>query len=149
MKLFLRNNLVQKKGHAMPTPEEGKLEVNKQYQEAIKIVINLVTASLALPIVFLKNILRVDIKDIKAQLVLWAYASWVLLGISLLACVGFYVFSTKFTKAVYGMYAEEEKKLEKKPGAFEHQMEYWRDLMVYIAAPTAVAGLLALLKFFA
>jgi hypothetical protein len=133
----------------MPTPEVGKLEVNKQYQEAIKIVISLVTASLTLPIVFLKDILHVDAANVKDKLDPMAYASWVLLGISLLACVGFYVFSTKFTKAVYGMYAEKEKKLEMKPGAFEHQMENWRDAMVYIAAPTAVAGLLALLIFFA
>ncbi len=132
----------------MPTPEEGKLEVNKQYQETIKIVINLVTASLVLPIVFLKNILGVKEADIKAQLDPMAYVSWVLLGISLLACVGFYVFSTKFTKAVFGMYTEKEKKLGKQPGAIEHQMENWRDVMALIAAPSAVAGLVCLLIFF-
>ena len=132
----------------MPTPEEGKLDVNKQYQEAIKIVINLVAASLVLPIVFLKNILGVPEADIKAHLDCMAYASWVLLGMSLLACVGFYFFSTKVTKAVYGMYAEREKKLEKKPGAIEHEMENCRDAMALIAAPSAVAGLLALLIFF-
>jgi hypothetical protein len=134
----------------MPTPEqEGKLEVNKQYQETIKILINLVTASLVLPIVFLKNILGVTEKEIKVHLEPMTYASWALLGMSLLACVGFYVFSTKFTKAVYGMYIEDEKRLGKKPGTFEHQMETWRDAMAKIAAPSAVAGLLALLIFFA
>jgi len=133
----------------MPTTEqEGKLEVNTQYQETIKIVINLVTASLVLPIVFLKNILGVTAKEIKGQLDWTAYASWALLGMSLLACVGFYVFSTKFTKAVYGMYTEKEKKLGKEPGTFEHKMEGWRDAMAKIAAPCAVAGLLALLVFF-
>lgn len=133
----------------MPTPEEdGKLEVNKQYQEAIKIVINLVTASLVLPIVFLKNILGVREADIKSNLDPMAYASWILLGISLLACVGFYFFSTKFTKAVYGMYRDKEKQLGKKPGTIEHQMENWRDAMALIAAPSAIAGLLSLLIFF-
>ncbi len=82
----------------MPTPEEGKLEVNKQYQETIKIVINLVTASLVLP--------------------------------------------------MFGMYTEKEKKLGKQPGAIEHQMENWRDVMALIAAPSAVAGLVCLLIFF-
>ncbi len=77
-----------------------------------------------------------------------AYVSWVLLGISLLACVGFYVFSTKFTKAVFGMYTEKEKKLGKQPGAIELQIENRRDVMALIAAPSAVAGLLCLLIFF-
>src|SRR5437016_14297202 len=86
----------------MPTTEEeGLLEVNKQYQEVIKIVINLVTASLVLPVVFLKNILEVQSGSIKGHLWLWAYLSWVLLEISLSSCLAFYFRSTKFAKVVY------------------------------------------------
>jgi hypothetical protein len=135
----------------MPTPDEtlmptrdGKLEVNKQYQEEIKIVINLVTASLVLPIVFLKNILGLKPEDIKGSLNPMAYVAWGFLAMSLLACVGFYYFSTKFTKAVYGMYKgdEQQRKTE------EERMENRRDLMGYIAAPSALLGLLFLLIFF-
>lgn len=127
----------------MPTPEE-KLEVNKEYQEEIKIVINLVTASLVLPIVFLTNILGVKPGDIRGRLYPMAYVSWGLLGLSLLACVGFYYFSTKFTKAVYGMYGDEEEQRATK----EHQMENRRDAMAFIATPSALLGLLFLLVFF-
>jgi hypothetical protein len=134
----------------MPTPEEeGKLEVNKQYQEAIKIVINLVTASLVLPIVFLKNILGLDAAAVKGHLCPMAYVSWVLLGISLFASVGFYVFSTKFTKAVYGLYKDKQREEKQGEQKFtEEQMENRRDAMALIAAPSAVAGLLSLLVFF-
>jgi hypothetical protein len=140
----------------MPTPEgeklevnkEGKLEVNKQYQEAIKIVINLVTASLILPTVFLTNILGLKAAEIKGQLYPMAYVAWALLGISLLACVGFYVFSTKFTKAVYGLYTEREKARKEAPGTIENRRETWRDVMGMTASASGVAGLLSLLIFF-
>jgi hypothetical protein len=133
----------------MPTLEqEGKLEVNKQYQETIKILINLVTASLVLPIVFLRDIRGVPVSGIKGQLEPIAFVAWTLLGIALLACVGFYVFSTKFTKAVYGMYAEKERELGKTPGSMEITWEKCRDRAAEIATPCAVAGLLCLLIFF-
>ena len=119
--------------------EEGMLEVNKQYQEAIKIVINLVTASLVLPVVFVKNILAVDDKNIKGSLCPWAYWSWGFLIMSLLACVGFYYFSTKFTKAVY---KSEETRF------WGIKVETWRDSMAAIAAPFFLAGLGFLLYFF-
>src|SRR5947209_3821074 len=80
-------------------PEEGTLEVNKQYQEMMKVVINLVTASLVLPVALLKNILQVD--RVRDHLFPLAYLSWSLLGISLIFCLGFYFCSMKFAKAVY------------------------------------------------
>jgi hypothetical protein len=111
-------------------------------------VINLVTASLVLPIVFLKDILGVPVNGSKGQLDAMAFVAWTLLGIALLACVGFYVFSTKFTKAVYGMYAEKEKELGKTPGSMEIKLEKGRDRMAEIATSCAVAGLFCLLIFF-
>jgi hypothetical protein len=135
----------------MPTPEEavkGTLEVNKQYQDEIKIVINLVTASLVLPIVFLKNILGLEPAEIKGHLCPMAYISWVSLGISLFLCIGFYFFSTKFTKALYGLYEEKEQERHEKPGTIKDQTETWRDWMGVAAAVFAVVGLLSLLIFF-
>ncbi len=130
--------------------QEGKLEVNRQYQEAIKVVINLVTASLVLPIAFLKNILGLPEGKIGSNLSPVAYVAWVLLGISLLACVGFYLCSTKFTKAVYGLYSEIEKQREQKQGknkSMEAQIENLRDAMGFAAALFAVGGLACLVSF--
>jgi tellurite resistance protein TehA-like permease len=127
----------------MPTlKEEGKIEVNKQYQEAIKIAINLITASLVLPIVFLKNILGVSESQIKGNLSPLAYVCWFLLGASLLACIMFYYYSTKYTKAVYHLY-------EDKPSPpTEKQIETSRGIWFAVAAPTAILGLVFLLLFF-
>jgi hypothetical protein len=123
----------------MPTPEEvGILEVNKQYQEVIKIVINLVTASLVLPIVFLKNILGVT-TGIKAYLKPWAYWSWSLLVVSLCFCVLFYFFSAKLTKAIYkGVNAK----------YFGISIEKCRDVAALVAVPASIGGLICLLIFF-
>lgn len=124
----------------MPSPEEvGTLEVNKQYQEVIKIVINLVTASLVLPIVFLKNILGVETTDIKAQLNSRAYWSWSLLVVSLCFCVLFYFFSAKLTKAIY-------KGVNTKYLGIS--IETCRDMAALVAVPTFIGGLICLLIFF-
>jgi hypothetical protein len=123
----------------MPTAQEGVLEVNKQYQEVMKIVINLVTASLVLPVVFLKNILGVESTGIRAHLCPLAYLSWVLLGISLSSCLAFYFWSTKFAKAVY-------QGQEKQPKGI--QMENRRDVSALVAAPSFVLGLVFLMIFF-
>jgi len=124
----------------MPMSEaEGTLEVNKQYQEMIKIVINLVTASLVLPVVFLKNILGVDSGGVKDRLFPLAYLSWVLLGISLSACMAFYFYSTKFAKAVCQGQENQPKGI---------QMEKWRDVAALVAAPSFLLGLVFLVIFF-
>jgi hypothetical protein len=125
---------------APPNNNEGAFEVNKQYQEAIKIVINLVTASLVLPVVFLKNIVGADPNRIGSLLSGWAYASWIFLGASLLACVAFYVYSTKYTKALYGLYKDNNENEEKR-------VENWRDRWARFATMTAVLGLVLLLIF--
>jgi hypothetical protein len=119
----------------MDPSNAGELEVNKQYQEAIKIVINLVTASLVLPVVFLKNIVGTQFNKI-GSLSSWAYASWGCLGLSLLACVAFYWCSTKYTKALYKLDKDNEK-----------QVELWRDRSARFATVTAFIGLILLLFF--
>src|SRR5712664_2848044 len=119
----------------MRTPEEdGLLEVNKQYQEMIKLVVTLVTASLVLPVAFLTNILGVVPNGIKKHLFPWAYLAWVLFGISLGSCLLFYFFSTKFTKAVF-------KGQIKEPVGI--RMENWRDAAAYVAAPSFFLGLIS------
>ena len=133
----------------MACPEEGKFEVNKQYQEAIKIVINLVTASLVLPVVFLKNIVGADPNKIGTFLNVWAYLSWGFLGLSLAACLAFYVYSTKYTKALYGLYDDNEKpkKDQKEKQSAKVQVEAGRDRAAGLATLTGVLGLIFLLIF--
>src|ERR1700722_19322133 len=115
--------------------EDGMLEVNKQYQEAFKIVINLATASLVLPIVFAKSIGGVSEPDIKGELGRWAYSGWFLLVLSLCFCLLFYYCSTKFTKALYR-------------GASTTMIEKCRDAAAAVAVPTFALGLICLLIFF-
>jgi hypothetical protein len=123
----------------MLTPkEDGLLEVNKQYQEAIKLVINLVTASLVLPIVFLKDILGVHETEMRGRISAMAYWSWGLLSVSLLASVVFYWCTTKYTKALYQLYEG--------PPTLK-TVEHWRDFAAWIATPTAFVGLFLLLIF--
>jgi hypothetical protein len=124
---------------AMTTEGEWKITVNTQYQEAIKIVINLVTASLVLPVVFLKNIIAVAPNELKSHLWPFAYAAWVLLGVSLSACLAFYFYSMKFAKAVY-------KGQENQPDGVHN--EKWRDVAALVAAPAFLLGLGSLVIFF-
>ena len=124
----------------MRTPEEdGLLEVNKQYQEMIKLVVTLVTASLVLPVAFLTNVLGVVPIGIKEHLRPWAYAAWVFFGISLGSCFFFYFFSTKFAKAVF------KGQLKEPEGV---RMENWRDRAAYAAASSFFLGLIFIAKFF-
>jgi hypothetical protein len=116
---------------------EWKITVNTQYQEAIKIVINLVTASLVLPIAFLKNITAVPLIEIKAHLCPFAYAALVLLGVSLSACLVFYFYSMKFAKAVYKEQETQSIYNEKR-----------RDVAALVAAPAFLFGLASLVVFF-
>lgn len=122
----------------LTSEENGMLEVNKQYQEMIKIVMNLVTATLVLPVVFLKN-LGVDPSSMKGHLGFWACLSWSFLGLSLLSCLLFYFWSTKFAKAVYQGQEKQAKGV---------QIERYRDASALVAAPSFFLGLLFLVMFF-
>jgi hypothetical protein len=124
-----------------PSPEdEWKLTVNAQYQEAMKVAINLATASLVLPIVFLKVFVGAD-KFSSAGPPASAYSSWVLLLVSVLSGMGFYYASAKFVKAVCGGYDERSDKEEKK-------YELIRDITAVVVAVCFFAGIVSLLVFF-
>jgi hypothetical protein len=66
--------------------DRWKLKTNEQYQELIKIVINLATAALVLPVVFIKDFLGLKEGEyIKPHLNLLAYSAWLLLFFTLFA----------------------------------------------------------------
>lgn len=93
----------------LPTPTskwkeaKWKLAANAQYQEAMKILINLATASLVLPIFFVKNFvsLKPD-QTLAGYLGPYAYWAWGLLFLSLLFGMMFYWASAKFVKVIRG-----------------------------------------------
>jgi hypothetical protein len=89
---------------SLPLPkDEWKLKVNAQYQEAIKILANLVTASLVLPILFVKNFIGLkDNQSVAPYLHFQAYGSWILLFLSLVCGMAFFWSSAKYVKVVSG-----------------------------------------------
>ena len=80
-------------------PEQWKIDVNDRYQKAAGLVISLSTASLMLPIFFLKNILAVGgdkaIIDVVDKYVYWG---WSLLGASIFSGILYLFFSAKWVK---------------------------------------------------
>lgn len=80
-------------------PEQWKIDVNDRYQKAAALVISLSTASLVLPIFFLKNILAIEgdraIIDVVDKYVYWG---WGLLGASILSGILYMFFSAKWVK---------------------------------------------------
>jgi len=123
-----------------PLPEdEWKLKTNAQYQEAIKILINLATASLALPVVFLKELAGSPngsrfVDHLKPS----AYWSWAFLFASLLFGMLFYWASAKFVKVVCGGPEDHS----------ENWFEKVRDATGGAAVVCFLAGLVSFLIFF-
>jgi hypothetical protein len=138
-----------------PLPEdEWKLEVNTQYQEAMKVAINLATASLVLPIVFLKVFVGAE-QFTAAGRPASAYCAWILLLGSVLCGMGFYYTTAKFVKAVCGGFKEKFKDQGKDPRdleAFERMWEKrWenrRDFLAVVVAVCFFGGIVSLLVFF-
>jgi hypothetical protein len=76
--------------------KDWRLAANTQYHEAMKIVVNLATASLVLPTVLIEKIYRAHPLD------KWAYRSWALLFFSIFLCMLFFYASAKYVKVVSG-----------------------------------------------
>ena len=81
--------------------KEWKLATNAQYQDAMKIVVNLATASLVLPTLLINYFLPPG-APIKDHLNSWAGRSWVLLFLSILIFMLFIYASAKYVKVVSG-----------------------------------------------
>ena len=88
-------------------PQQYKLDVNDRYQAAVSAVVTLSTASLVLPIFFLKDINGFEsgkpIMDSISKLVIWG---WVLLGLSILSAIVYQYVSAKWVKMAWGQQAD-------------------------------------------
>ena len=86
-------------------PEQWRIDVNGRYQTAVGIVSSLATASLVLPIFFLKDFVKVDNPQslIHSGLVSWCWVicGWISLGLSVLAAVIYYYSSAKWVKLAW------------------------------------------------
>jgi catechol 2,3-dioxygenase-like lactoylglutathione lyase family enzyme len=133
----------------LPSPkDEWKLKANANYQEVMKTLMTLVTASLVLPIWFIRNFVSVpQDKPIRAYLQgrPWAYRSWVFLSCSLLFGMLFYLASSKFVKAVCGGYANTKKVWASDPEWFWEKV---RDDSGFLMGVLFIIGLVAALLFF-
>lgn len=128
---------------ALPLPDAAwKLAVNATYQDVMKTFMNLVTASLVLPLFLVRNFLRVpEDQPITDYLRRSAYLSWVSLFLSLLCCMAFFWASAKYVKVVSGGGATEL--------WTETAFERFRDWSVSGSVLFFLAGLLFLGWYFA
>jgi hypothetical protein len=125
---------------SLPRPgDQWKLTVNANYQEVMKTLMNLVTVSLFLPILFIRTFLGLpETKPLQDKLQWSAYLAWVFLFASLAFGMLFYWASAKFVKAV-------AKGREKQ---IETSFERLRDGAAFSASLLFVLGILALGWFF-
>jgi hypothetical protein len=135
----------------LPLPkDEWKLKANASYQEVMKTLMTLVTASLVLPIWFVRNFVPGgDKQPIREYLQSrpWAYRSWASLAGSLVCGMLFYLASAKFVKVVCGGGGETWPKQ-----CFgidpENFFEGVRDTSGVLMAVLFIAGLVAAFLFF-
>jgi hypothetical protein len=83
-------------------PEQWKLDVNDRYQAAVGVVSSLATASLVLPIFFLKDVASPGSGKSIADSLSWlVIAGWLLLGLSVLSAVIYQYSSAKWAKLAW------------------------------------------------
>jgi len=118
--------------------KEWRLTTNDHYVEVVKSLMNLATASLVLPIFFVKNFGAKDQTIAQSPNLPLAYWSWGVLVSSLLFGLIFYWTSAKYVKVVSG-------------GKENHSLEWfekWRDLSVRGMVGLFIIGLILSLWFF-
>ena len=83
-----------------------RLDTNSRYRDAMKIVLDLSTASLILPIFFLKDILSIP-KDqpLIQHLNLKIYLSWICLTLAICCAFVFFYASGKWVRLAWGQSA--------------------------------------------
>ena len=126
---------------SLPLPEDKwKLVVNANYQEVIKTLMSLTTASLVLPLLFIRNFLGVpEGKRLADYLPSSAYWFWGFLFLSLLCDMVFFWSSAKFIKVVSGGREDwPKKRLGMAPEKF---FETSRDVAIQGASLSFVAAL--------
>jgi hypothetical protein len=79
-------------------PGQWRIDVNDKYQQAVGVVTSLATASMILPIFFLKDIMGTNSSSLANMLNRWAYAGWACLAIAVLSAIVYYYSSAKWVK---------------------------------------------------
>ena len=80
-----------------------KEKANSEYQKVINACINLATASLVLPAIFLKDFVTLPKgTSVFDQLTISVFVSWIALTLSIIFGVSFYYTSAKWLKQSYG-----------------------------------------------
>jgi len=80
-----------------------RLDTNDRYKDAMKIIMDLSTASLVLPIFFLRDILRIPTNESLSQVLNYKiYLSWGCLALALLFGFIFYYASAKWVRLAWG-----------------------------------------------
>jgi len=121
--------------------QQWKLMTNTEYQKVVAIIMNLATASLVLPIVFVKDFLAAPDHKAPAQILTpWAFWGWGLLAGSLFFGCVFRYASAKLVKALYGGYGDTKT-------WHERFFETLRDISVYCLVPVFLFGLGCLVLF--
>ena len=119
--------------------DEWKLLVNTNYQEVMKTLMSLVTASLVLPLFLIRTFLGVrEGESIAHHLRPWGYISWGSMFLSLACGMSFFFASAKFLKVVSGGTETWT----------QATYETLRDFSIWGAAGFFGVGLVALLGFF-
>jgi hypothetical protein len=118
----------------LPDPNKWKLVVNTNYQDLIKTLMSLTTASLVVPFLLIKNFLAVpEGKSLADYLPRAAYWFWALMFVSLVCDAVFFWASAKFVKVVIGG-------TEARPEQF---FESLRDVAIWGAGVFFAAGLVS------
>ena len=80
-----------------------RLDTNDRYREVVRTIISLSTASLVVPIFFLRNILSIPNNKSLLDILDWTVvASWILLFISVIFGLVFYYASAKWIRLAWG-----------------------------------------------
>lgn len=88
---------------ATDKPIQWMLDVNDRYERAVGVVTSLSSASLVLPIFFLKDIAHINsVRSFADSLNCWAYSGWILLSLSILSGIIYYFSSAKWVKLAWG-----------------------------------------------
>jgi hypothetical protein len=125
--------------------KEWRLTTNDHYSEVMKSLMNLITASLVLPIFFVKNFGAKDQTIAQSPDHQLAYWSWGVLGLSLLFGLIFYWMSAKYVKVVSG---GEEKPFWRKESLHYSWFETLRDAATVFTVLYFIVGVVLALWFF-
>jgi len=120
---------------------EGREKTNAAYQDAMKTVLSLATASLILPIVLVKTFASEGVP--KDHITKSAYISWLLLFLSISACLLFFLASDKYLIILLG---GTESILGHNFTLCE--VENIRDCTVYVSIPCFLVGIISSFLFF-